>query len=844
MTQKSFFRSVIYRFGFEIGLAILLGTLWLHWAAPRVLSSRPAPETLEVLASVDQISSILREAETNQQAFMAYKQPGYLTQYNQQVSKINQEIDLLQKNERISQAQKKLTLDLAKKVTLTMEQWNFRLRAVQGLEKNTQRKLAEAKPQIDFEEFKEKISASQEKSLLAQLQNQFVQLGLLILSVGLMFFSRLWLKKEFQAQGHSNKNFQQRSTALDSIISSMNEAVVVTDENGYFMHWNAAAHKIIGSKIKEVNSDESIQAIGFHDVHTQLPLKKNDLPFQRALRGSEVTDKEIYVINKTHPEGIIVSASSRSLHGVDGSIWGSVVVFHDITKRHQAEQDWIAAREAAIDASRQKSEFLAEMSHEIRTPMNGVLGMTTLLNETDLTSEQKDYVGVIGRSANSLVMLINDILDHSKIEAGKISLDPQVFDLNFVAQDAIEIFQAQVNEKNIGLVLEWNEQSHAGHKLSSFVLGDAGRIRQILVNLIGNAVKFTERGNVSLAISSPREDEVLFEITDSGPGMSEGETRQLFQKYFQTHTGRKSGGTGLGLSICKKLVDLMSGEIGVRSLNGQGTCFWFSLPLKSCQAPERAPITELGFTKLQFSGRILVAEDQLVNQRVILTYLKKFGLEADLAINGREAVTKAKTTKYDLILMDCQMPHVNGFEATKILLEQSTLLCPIVALTAQGSEEQKKQCLEAGMKDVLVKPLELASLIDVLKHWLPESFAAPASKNQLIDFKALKKLRTYQSEDKSLIEALIEDYETSTPQLLANIKTALTQKDEQLIRDSAHALYSASATLGAHVVAGLCKQLEDATTPLVAAAQIMRDLEQNYVESLNELKTTARQQVA
>lgn len=609
-----------------------------------------------------------------------------------------------------------------------------------------------------------------------------------------------------------------QSILLDGILNSISEAMIVIDENGRFTRYNSAAERIIGKKLKSISSEADAEAFGFFQLESGAPVALADLPFERALRGEQLEDVEYLVRNEAQPHGMYISISSRYLTGVTGQIQGALVVFRDVSRRKATEKEWLRARESALETARKKSEFLAAMSHEIRTPMNGVMGMATLLADTTLSHEQSDYVGTIQRSAEALLRLINDILDHSKIEAGVVEFNAKAFDLEVLCADVLELFHPAVREKNVDLTAEFAGES------AWTLLGDAGRLRQILVNLLGNAVKFTDVGHIRLFVealpttgagaraSTESLRRFKVSISDTGPGFSETESEFLFQKYFQTKAGMRYGGTGLGLSICHQLIELMGGTIGLESQPGVGSTFWFTLELPIAERDQIVAPTEHSFAPI-FSGRVLLAEDQIINQRVAATYLQKLGLEVEIAGNGQIAVQKAMAAPYDLILMDCQMPILTGYEATKKIRELQAAAgaarTTIVALTAEGTSGERKTCIAAGMDDFLTKPLELEKLTETLRRWLKN---AP----QVLDLKALEKLKSYVVNNKSLTDALIEDFLQTGPQLFDDMETGLREGSLERVGAAAHALKSCSATLGAKGLAELCQKIEDAEELSVA----------------------------
>ena len=410
-------------------------------------------------------------------------------------------------------------------------------------------------------------------------------------------------------------------------------------------------------------------------------------------------------------------------------------------KNEELETALVTAR----DATQLKSRFLANMSHEIRTPMNGVLGMTDFLLSTELTSEQQEYAGSIKKSADALLALINDILDLSRIEAGKLRLDHLPFSLPATVEESSSIFALQARAKGLDFATATSAD------LPEMVAGDAGRVRQVLTNLIGNAVKFTDSGRIDVEVQLLRstKDGIVarFTVSDTGIGIPPEQQSRLFESFTQGDgsSTRKYGGTGLGLSISKQLVELMDGQLGVESQPGQGSRFWFTanfgkapvtaaapappkrpVPTPTAPAPPSVPKVPIPSVPEKSNGgprklRVLLAEDNEINQRIALRLLEKLGLGADAVDNGRAAVEALSQRSYDLVLMDCQMPDMDGFEATAVIRnrERGKSHTPICALTANAMEGDREKCLAAGMDDYISKPVGLEKLREAVERLVP-----------------------------------------------------------------------------------------------------------------------------
>ena len=513
-----------------------------------------------------------------------------------------------------------------------------------------------------------------------------------------------------------------------TMVEMAPDAIFIVNQTGAFIEVNAVACKQIGYTREQLLS---------RHVSDILPVSLVAKASWRlkTLENADSSYESIHV--RSDGTQVPVELNIRKIM-LNGNL-AMLGIARDITERKQVETVLREAKEAAEAATKVKSEFLAKMSHEIRTPLNGIIGMIGLLLDMDLNAEQYEYAQIASFSGEILLSLINDILDFSKIEARKLELETLDFDLRSTLKDTEDLLAIGAHEKGLELVCLVEPT------VPLLLRGDPGRLRQILINLGGNAVKFTDKGKIVIRVSMEGEDEqnitIRFAVIDTGIGIPANRMDSLFSPFIQVDSSktRKYGGTGLGLAISKQMAELMGGKIGLESKEGKGSTFWFTAVFE--KQPAGSGSAQETFAKIEgevamehstgepaISGngnckmRILVAEDNPVNQKVAQAMLKKMGLRTDVVANGQEAINALQMIPYDLVLMDCQMPEMDGFEATRVIRHEGSKALnrsiPIIATTAATMQGDREKCIQAGMNDFIAKPVQKRELSEMLTRWL------------------------------------------------------------------------------------------------------------------------------
>ena len=507
---------------------------------------------------------------------------------------------------------------------------------------------------------------------------------------------------------------------------------------------------------------------------------------------------ELRVFNK-NKETRYWLVSAAPLLGDDGEVHGSIGIHWDITEMKQLEFELKGARHKAEESSKAKAMFLANMSHEIRTPLNGIVGMAEQLAQSQLDADQRYFVDIMRSASSTLLSIINDVLDISKIESGKFSIETTPFNLNETIRRTLSIFGEKAKQTNVSLDIELMDDRGIMH------LGDPHRLSQVLFNIVGNAMKFTQAGYVRVTSHLARGENdiclVSFSIEDTGVGMDMAYLTKVFEAFTQEDASvtRKFGGSGLGLSIARNIVHIMGGTLEIESEKGKGTRVNIRIPMRISNEKTKQDIVEITDLQKSLKGlRILAVEDNELNRMVLQVILKKCEVVLTIAHNGQEAIDLIQQQEFDLVLMDVQMPIVDGVEATKYIRNELKMIIPIIGLSANAMREEVEICKQAGMNDYLVKPYSERVLVEIMKKWSTEVMATESTKyrNEVVEELDLSVLKQYVGNDIDALRDIVTGYLKHLPPQLDRLELALVGSDVLALRHELHQLKASMEIIG------------------------------------------------
>ena len=548
-----------------------------------------------------------------------------------------------------------------------------------------------------------------------------------MLMLGTIFY---FLRRENSERELAEEEIRHQKTMLQSIVDSLGEGLVVADETGKIVIYNPAAEVILGVERNNATSDTWTEKFGLFHVDKETPFATDQIPLVKAVHGVPSDNVEMFVRNQRIPQGLFINVTARSLRDKKGNVRGGVAVFRDITGSKKFETELARARDAALESARFKSEFMANMSHEIRTPMNAVIGMTRLLLDTPLTVEQKDYASTVSDAGETLLEIINDILDFSKIEAGKLQIETIDFDLRAAIEGVVAMLAGQAHAKGLEIAcLVHND-------VPTLLRGDPSRLRQVLTNLIGNAIKFTEKGEVIIRAAKEKETDgavtIRLSVEDTGIGISEKARERLFQAFTQadSSTTRKYGGTGLGLAISKRLVELMGGEIGADSTLGKGSTFWI---VGHWEKQKHSARPASGSRTALDGVRVMVVDDNATNRKIVHHQITSWNMSNGSVSSAAEALDllrreAAAEKPYVLAILDMQMPEMDGITLAREIKNDPRIAgTKLIMMTSMGFRPEDSALLAQGIISAfLVKPVRQSQLFDCLMTVLASGAEKPA----------------------------------------------------------------------------------------------------------------------
>lgn len=594
-----------------------------------------------------------------------------------------------------------------------------------------------------------------------------------------------------QSSGTTEKLIVNREAKFKGIIDNFRLGLLEVAPSGVIIHANESFCEMSGFTCEELQGQDGGDLLLDEEEKERMKVRNAS----RIVGEEDVYELRIFNKNKERRFWLV---SAAPLLDDDGSVQGSIGIHWDVTHMKELEFELIEAKRKAEESSKAKAMFLANMSHEIRTPLNGIVGMAEQLAQSQLDADQRYYTDIMRSASSTLLSIINDVLDISKIESGKFSIETTTFNLNETVHRTLSIFGEKAKSSGITLDIELMDDRGVMH------LGDPHRMSQVLFNIVGNAIKFTREGYVRVTSKLERGENdtcwVSFWVQDTGVGMDLTYLAKVFEAFSQEDASitRKFGGSGLGLSIARSIVQIMGGTIQIESEKGKGTMVSIRIPMRISNDKTKQEIVEMTDLQKSLKGvRVLAVEDNELNRMVLQVILKKCEVTVSMAHNGQEAIDMIQENEFDIVLMDVQMPIVDGLEATKYIREELKLMIPIIGLSANAMREEVEICKQAGMNDYLVKPYSERTLVEVMKNWtIKEEIVELFQEIESVESLDLSMLKKYVGNDDSVMGEVVRGYLEHLPPQLDRLELALVGSDILALRHELHQLKASMEIIG------------------------------------------------
>jgi PAS domain S-box-containing protein len=634
------------------------------------------------------------------------------------------------------------------------------------------------------------------------------------------YSGHLWKYTDVTLRKSAEKLILNREAKFKGIIDNFHLGLLEVAPDGRIIRANESFCEMSGFSCEELHGKDGGDLL-LDDVERERMKERNA---SRIFGEEDVYELRVFNKNRETRYWLV---SAAPLLGDDGEVHGSIGIHWDITHMKELEFELKEARRKAEESSKAKAMFLANMSHEIRTPLNGIVGMAEQLAQSQLDADQRYFTDIMRSASSTLLSIINDVLDISKIESGKFSIETTPFNLNLTIRRTLSIFEEKAKQSNITLDIELMDDRGIMH------LGDPHRLSQVLFNIVGNAIKFTQAGYVRVTSHLSRGENdicfVSFCVEDTGVGMDMAYLAKVFEAFSQEDASitRKFGGSGLGLSIARSIIQIMGGTIQIESEKGKGTRVDIRIPMRISNEKTKQDIVEMTDLQKSLKGlRVLAVEDNELNRMVLQVILKKCEVVVSIAHNGQEAIDQIQEKEFDIVLMDVQMPILDGLEATKYIREELKLTTPIIGLSANAMREEVEICKQAGMNDYLVKPYSERSLVEVMRKWssAEKTNSTPSEINEESEELDLSMLKQYVGNDFNVLKDVVSGYLQHLPPQLDRLELALVGSDVIALRHELHQLKASMEIIGVRPeglsFAGISNELKTEGLSAVAKSAI------------------------